>query len=64
LICQSERAARKATILQMATMYSVLGGTLLNLGITLSSQGNPAFANGSFLGAGEIHSIKLSSNIV
>jgi len=55
LICQSERAARKATILQMATMYSVLGGTLLNLGITLSSQGNQTFANGSFLGAGEIY---------
>ncbi|RDX61866.1 Protein ACTIVITY OF BC1 COMPLEX KINASE 7, chloroplastic, partial [Mucuna pruriens] len=51
-VLESERAARKATILQMATMYSVLGGTLLNLGVTLSSQGNQAFANGSFLGAG------------
>ncbi|TKY57519.1 disease resistance protein RPM1 [Spatholobus suberectus] len=50
-VLESERAARKATALQMATMYTVLGGTLLNLGITLSSQGNIAIANGSFIGA-------------
>ena len=50
---QSERAARKATILQMATMYTVIGGTLLNLGMTLSSQGSQVFANGSFVGAGD-----------
>lgn len=49
---QSERAARKATILQMATMYTVLGGTLLNVGVTFSSQGSQAIANGSFIGAG------------
>lgn len=53
LICQSERAARKATVLQMATMYTVLGGALLNIGVNLSSQGNQAFANGSFVGAGD-----------
>ncbi|TYK08811.1 Kinase superfamily protein isoform 1 [Cucumis melo var. makuwa] len=51
-VLESERAARKATILQMATMYTVMGGTLLNLGITLSSQGNQAVAGGSFVGAG------------
>ncbi|XP_054819045.1 protein ACTIVITY OF BC1 COMPLEX KINASE 7, chloroplastic [Prosopis cineraria] len=51
-VLESERAARKATVLQMATMYTVLGGTLLNLGVTLSSQGNIAIANGSFVGAG------------
>ncbi|ONI18103.1 hypothetical protein PRUPE_3G196900 [Prunus persica] len=51
-VLESERAARKATILQMATMYTVLGGTLLNLGVTLSSQGSQAIANGSFIGAG------------
>ncbi|PON87971.1 Protein kinase [Trema orientale] len=51
-VLESERAARKATILQMATMYSVLGGTFLNLGMTLSSQGSQFFANGSFIGAG------------
>ncbi|KAI4308535.1 hypothetical protein L6164_031594 [Bauhinia variegata] len=51
-VLESERAARKATVLQMATMYTVIGGTLLNLGVTLSSQGNVAFANGSFIGAG------------
>ncbi|XP_027330887.1 protein ACTIVITY OF BC1 COMPLEX KINASE 7, chloroplastic-like isoform X2 [Abrus precatorius] len=51
-VLESERAARKATMLQMATMYTVLGGTLLNLGIAMSSQGNEAIANGSFVGAG------------
>jgi len=49
---QSERAARKATVLQMATMYTALGGTLLNVGVTLNSQGNQIIANGSFIGAG------------
>ncbi|KAL9243963.1 hypothetical protein vseg_017791 [Gypsophila vaccaria] len=51
-VLESERAARKATILQMATMYTVLGGTLLNLGVTFSSQGSQMVANGSFVGAG------------
>ncbi|KAL1812977.1 hypothetical protein ACET3Z_023042 [Daucus carota] len=51
-VLESERAAQKATILQMATLYTVLGGTLLNLGVTLSSQGNLAIANGSYVGAG------------
>ncbi|GMN27588.1 hypothetical protein TIFTF001_001718 [Ficus carica] len=51
-VLESERAARKAMILQMATMYTVIGGTLLNLGVTFSSQGSQAVANGSFIGAG------------
>lgn len=51
-VLESERAARKANILQMATMYTVLGGTLLNVGITFSSQGNQIVANGTFVGAG------------
>ncbi|KAF8645638.1 hypothetical protein HU200_066134 [Digitaria exilis] len=51
-VLESERAARKATVLQMATMYIALGGTLLNVGVTLSSQGNQIIANGSFVGAG------------
>ncbi|XP_062152427.1 protein ACTIVITY OF BC1 COMPLEX KINASE 7, chloroplastic-like isoform X2 [Alnus glutinosa] len=51
-VLESERAARKATILQMATMYTVLGGTLLNLGVTFSGQGSQVIANGSFIGAG------------
>jgi hypothetical protein len=29
-----------------------LGGTLLNVGVTLNSQGNQLIANGSFVGAG------------
>lgn len=52
VLVQSERAARKATILQMATMYTVLGGTLLNIGVTFSNQGSQLVANGSFIGAG------------
>eukprot|EP00262_Sarcandra_glabra_P013389 TRINITY_DN3705_c0_g1_i3.p1 TRINITY_DN3705_c0_g1~~TRINITY_DN3705_c0_g1_i3.p1 ORF type:complete len:102 (+),score=13.54 TRINITY_DN3705_c0_g1_i3:313-618(+) len=51
-VLESERAARKATILQMATMYTVMGGTLLNVGISFSNQGSQAIANGSFIGAG------------
>ncbi|KAL2938631.1 Protein ACTIVITY OF BC1 COMPLEX KINASE 7 chloroplastic [Bienertia sinuspersici] len=47
-----EATTRKATILQMATMYTVLGGTLLNLGVTFTSQGTQIAANGSFVGAG------------
>lgn len=53
LISQSKRAAEKATILQMATIYSVLGGVLGNLGVALSIQGRRAVVNGSFIGAGE-----------
>lgn len=51
-VLESERAARKATILQMATMYTVVGGALLNLGVTFSNQGTQVIANGSFVGAG------------
>ncbi|KAL0320046.1 UNVERIFIED_CONTAM: protein ACTIVITY OF BC1 COMPLEX kinase, chloroplastic [Sesamum radiatum] len=52
-VLESERAARKATILQMGTIYTVLGSTLLNLGITLSKQGGRLVASGSFIGAGK-----------
>ncbi|GER33556.1 protein kinase superfamily protein [Striga asiatica] len=51
-VLESERAARKATILQMATIYTVFGGTLLNLGVTFSNQGNQVIGNGSFVAAG------------
>lgn len=37
----------------MATMYSAISGTLLNVGVTLSSQGNQPVANASFIGAGK-----------
>jgi hypothetical protein len=33
-------------------MYTAMGGTLLNIGVTLNSQGNQIIANGSFIGAG------------
>ncbi|KAK8916960.1 hypothetical protein KSP39_PZI023086 [Platanthera zijinensis] len=51
-VLESERAARKATILQMATIYTAISGALFNVGVTLSSQGNQAVANGAFIGAG------------
>lgn len=38
----------------MATIYTVFGGTLLNLGVTLSGQGRQLFANGLFMGAGDL----------
>ncbi|KAL5794339.1 hypothetical protein ACOSP7_002933 [Xanthoceras sorbifolium] len=60
-VLESERAARKATILQMATMYSVLGGTLLNLGVTFSGQSSQIIANGSFIGAGVFFTLFLRS---
>ncbi|XP_042426895.1 protein ACTIVITY OF BC1 COMPLEX KINASE 7, chloroplastic-like isoform X1 [Zingiber officinale] len=51
-VLESERAARKASVLQMATIYTAASGTLLNIGVTLSSLGNQLIANGSFIGAG------------
>ncbi|KAL3725182.1 hypothetical protein ACJRO7_030229 [Eucalyptus globulus] len=60
-VLESERAARKATILQMATMYTVFGGTLLNLGVTLTNQGSLILANGSFIGAGVFFTLFLRS---
>ena len=38
----------------MATMYTVLGGTLLNLGVTLGNQGSQVIANGLYVGAGKL----------
>ncbi|CAM8891074.1 unnamed protein product [Rhodiola kirilowii] len=51
-VLESERAARKATILQMSTIYTIFGGTLVNLGMTFSSQESVVLANGAFVGAG------------
>ncbi|PIN20363.1 putative unusual protein kinase [Handroanthus impetiginosus] len=50
-VLESERAAKKATILHMGTIYTVLGGTLVNLGMTLSNQGSRLIANSLFIGA-------------
>ncbi|XP_078439015.1 protein kinase superfamily protein [Wolffia australiana] len=60
-VLESERAARKASILQMATIYTALGGTLLNVGVTVGSQGNALVADGSFLGAGVLLILLLRS---
>ncbi|KAK9226235.1 hypothetical protein WN943_011282 [Citrus x changshan-huyou] len=51
-VLESERAAKKATILQIATIRAVFGGSLLNLGVTLSGQAHKVLATGSFIGAG------------
>ncbi|KAL9270624.1 ACTIVITY OF BC1 COMPLEX KINASE 7, chloroplastic-like protein [Drosera capensis] len=60
-VLESERAARKATILQMATIYTVAGGTLLNLGVTFSNQGSDIVANGSYVGAGVFLALTIRS---
>ncbi|KAL3624628.1 Protein ACTIVITY OF BC1 COMPLEX KINASE 7, chloroplastic [Castilleja foliolosa] len=51
-VLESERASRKATILQMATIYTILCGTLVNIGMALINQGRRVMANGSFIVAG------------
>ncbi|CAM0950764.1 unnamed protein product [Alopecurus aequalis] len=60
-VLESERAARRANILQMATMYTAMGGTLLNIGVTMGSQGNQMVANGSFVGAGVFLALLIAS---
>jgi len=51
-VYQSEREAVKARILQRAILYTIFCGTLLNLGMTLRSQGNHVGAITSLVGAG------------
>ncbi|KAL8477983.1 hypothetical protein ACS0TY_030040 [Phlomoides rotata] len=51
-VLESERAARKANILQMATIYTVFGGTLVNFGVMFINQGDQLIANASFVAAG------------
>lgn len=60
-VLESERAARKATILQMATIYTVCGGSLLNVGVGLASQGNEGVANACFVGAGVFLTLLITS---
>lgn len=51
-VLQAERSARRAGVLQVATLNMVAAGSLLNLGITLSGQGASGLATASFVGAG------------
>ncbi|KAJ7281161.1 hypothetical protein O6H91_Y368700 [Diphasiastrum complanatum] len=51
-VLEAERAARKASALQMATINTVAAATLLNIGVTLSAQGFASFATPSYIGAG------------
>ncbi|KAL8238056.1 hypothetical protein R6Q59_019137 [Mikania micrantha] len=51
-VLESERAAQKATNLQMATLHTVITGTLINIGVTFSTAGSKLIANGSFVAAG------------
>ncbi|XVF71724.1 hypothetical protein PTKIN_Ptkin12aG0062600 [Pterospermum kingtungense] len=63
-VLESERAARKARILQMATMHTVLGGALINIGAFLISSeelGCQLIAKGSFIGAGIFFTLVLKS---
>ncbi|CAA0837048.1 Protein kinase superfamily protein [Striga hermonthica] len=60
-VLESERAARKATILQMATIYTVLWGTFLNLGVTLINQSSRVMANGMFIVAGVFFALLVRS---
>ncbi|KAL5861697.1 hypothetical protein ACOSQ4_002993 [Xanthoceras sorbifolium] len=60
-VLESEREARKATMLQMAIMYTVFGTTLLNLGVTFVGQACQLIANGSFIGAGVFFALFLWS---
>ncbi|TXG55552.1 hypothetical protein EZV62_020808 [Acer yangbiense] len=61
-VLESERAARKAAMLQMAIMYTVFGTSLLNLGVTLVvGQVCQAIAKGSFIGAGVFFTLFLWS---
>ncbi|KAD3066630.1 hypothetical protein E3N88_34510 [Mikania micrantha] len=53
-VLESERAAQKATNLQMATLHTVITGTLINIGVTFSTAGSKLIANGSFVAAGVI----------
>ncbi|KAK3184552.1 hypothetical protein Dsin_031838 [Dipteronia sinensis] len=61
-VLESERAARKAAMLQMAIMYTVFGTSLLNLGVTLVvGQACQATAKGSFIGVGVFFTLFLWS---
>lgn len=51
-VLEAERAARRASILQMATVHTVAAGTLLNVGVSLSGQGFNTLATTSFCGSG------------
>lgn len=51
-VLEAERAARRASVMQMATIHTVLGSTLLNVGVTLTAQGMENFATVSYIGAG------------
>ncbi|GER48267.1 protein kinase superfamily protein [Striga asiatica] len=60
-VLESERAARKATILHMATIYTILWGTFLNLGVTLINQSSRVMANGTFVVAGVFFALLVRS---
>ncbi|KAK0589343.1 hypothetical protein LWI29_013003 [Acer saccharum] len=61
-VLESERAARKTAMLQMAIMYTVFGTSLLNLSVTLVvSQACQAIAKGSFIGADSFQRLLLAS---
>eukprot|EP00252_Welwitschia_mirabilis_P007517 TRINITY_DN18940_c0_g1_i1.p1 TRINITY_DN18940_c0_g1~~TRINITY_DN18940_c0_g1_i1.p1 ORF type:complete len:321 (-),score=68.50 TRINITY_DN18940_c0_g1_i1:417-1379(-) len=51
-VLEAERAARRTSMMQMATLQTVLSCTLLNTGVVLATQGLEKFATASYLGGG------------
>ncbi|KAL7583356.1 hypothetical protein Lser_V15G45547 [Lactuca serriola] len=51
-VLESERAAQKTRILQIATMYTAIWCMLINLGVILTIHGNLFLANGLFISSG------------
>ncbi|MCO5610145.1 hypothetical protein L7F22_064380 [Adiantum nelumboides] len=51
-VLEAERAARRASVLQTATVYAVAAGTLLNVGVSLTGQGLSPYVTPSYIGSG------------
>jgi len=54
IVYQAERAARRQSVMQMATINTIFAVGLANIGVTLSTaQGITVVSNSSFVGAGQ-----------
>ncbi|XP_078431888.1 protein ACTIVITY OF BC1 COMPLEX KINASE 7, chloroplastic-like [Wolffia australiana] len=61
-VLESERAAKRASIMQMATIYTVLGSTLLHIGVTMITQdGSDIAATGFFISGGVMMVLSIRS---
>ena len=59
-VSQTERANRRAGILQTVTINTVAAAALLNIGVTLNGQGAGGPSTASFLAAGEDAPLSIS----